>query len=495
MGTMGQVRHNGRSAVVSVVALALAALAFGGVTGSGARADDDGAPPAAGGGVLPSDRPDKVAKPLAEGGGVLPGVQPTAPTSGSAAGTGSASPYDSPALVADAIPSVDPNFVDNYTQLWKDVERGKVRVKALSTELDAARQVLAASSSDLGMALRERNRSEVSLAQAADQLDVAVRDMYITGTTDVDVVLGILGSKPEDVLRNIDSFQYLRSATGNETVDFVAAKQFAVITQSAAASAQIRALEDDTRVEAATLALAAVRAKLKKDQKELQKLIAVAAPQTVVGSDGCPKSVTEGTVPPGIDVKKLCEKAVKGASTPQAAFAIKWALVRLGAPYACEGIGRLEPWRYDCSSYVSRAYAEGAGLKTAGDSWAPSTRNMVPWDGVALDPHYAVIPSELIRPGDLVLYDTCPAGQTCPYRHVVMYLGPMTKGGVPMMAHTNSCGSVAHVAPFIGTDVANFLGVRRVVTSSGEKVIGRVDAPKKPDKPGKPGKGQKKARD
>ena len=67
-----------------------------------------------------------------------------------------------------------------------------------------------------------------------------------------------------------------RSATGNETVDFVAAKQFAVITQSAAASAQIRALEDDTRVEAATLALAAVRAKLKKDQKELQKLIAVA---------------------------------------------------------------------------------------------------------------------------------------------------------------------------------------------------------------------------
>jgi hypothetical protein len=140
---------------------------------------------------------------------------------------------------------------------------------------------------------------------------------------------------------------------------------------------------------------------------------------------------------------------------------------------------------------VSRAYAEGAGLKTAGKGWAPSTRNMVPWDGASLDPHYAVIPPKQIRPGDLVLYDTCPEGQVCPYRHVVMYLGPMEKGGVPMMAHTNACGSVAHVEPFTGTGVANFLGVRRVVQLSGEKVIGRLDAPKQAGKTGKhPGSGK-----
>ena len=264
----------------------------------------------------------------------------------------------------------------------------------------------------------------------------------------------------------------------------------------------IQADADRDRVAVVARTLAKTKKQLKKDQKELQKLIAVAAPQTVVGGNGCPKSVLDGTVPEGVNVKQLCNLAVRTAATPQAAFAIKWALVRLGAPYACEGIGRLEPWRYDCSSYVSRAYAEGAGLKTAGDGWAPSTRNMVPWDGASLDPHYAVIPPAKIRPGDLVLYDTCPAGEVCPYRHVVMYLGPAEPGGVPLMAHTNACGDVAHVAPFLGTDAANFLGVRRVVPASGEKVMAKAgafdlpapakdkdkDKPKKPKKPKKPGR-------
>ena len=231
---------------------------------------------------------------------------------------------------------------------------------------------------------------------------------------------------------------------------------------------------------------------LKKDQKELKKLISVAAPQTVVGNNGCPKEVLEGTVPEGIKIKQLCAIAVRTAASPQAAFAIKWALVRVGAPYACEGIGRLEAWRFDCSSFVSRAYAEGAGLRTAGDGWAPSTRNMVPWDGASLDPHYAVIDPKDIRPGDLALYDTCPAGEVCPYRHVVMYLGPMEKGGPPMMVHTNSCGSVAHVAPFTGIDAANLLGVRRVIPSSGEKIIAKAGAFDVPGPKDKPGKGDKK---
>jgi hypothetical protein len=70
-----------------------------------------------------------------------------------------------------------------------------------------------------------------------------------------------------------------------------------------------------------------------------------------------------------------------------------------------------------------------------------------------------------------------------------MYLGPQERGGVPMMAHTNSCGSVAHVEPFTGTDAANLLGVRRVIPLAGERIIGRLDAPKKPGKSDKPGKG------
>ena len=143
------------------------------------------------------------------------------------------------------------------------------------------------------------------------------------------------------------------------------------MAQSAAAATLIDVTSAREEQQEAEAALARVRARLTDNRKELDALIASAAPQTVVGPSGCPKAVLDGTVPAGVDVRTLCRKAVAGASTPQAAFAIKWALVRLGAPYACDGVGRLAPWRYDCSSYVSRAYAEGAGMQTATASWAP----------------------------------------------------------------------------------------------------------------------------
>lgn len=403
--------------------------------------------------------------PSAAGGGARPGERPPAP--GEDTGT---------SAYTDAAPPVDPNFVDNYTRLWKKVQRGKLKVRNLSEDLAAAGTVLSSTNSDLALALRVRNRASFQLSDAGAQFELAVRDMYVTGSTDVGVILGVLGSKPDDLLRTIDSLVYLRSATGMEQVDYEFAQRAALVADSAASSTMMKVDEDRNRLDIIRKTLAKTKKQLKKDQKELQRLIAAAAPQTVVGGNGCPKAVLEGTVPEGVKVKQLCNLAVRTAASPQAAFAIKWALVRLGAPYACEGIGRLDPWRYDCSSYVSRAYAEGAGLKTAGDGWAPSTRNMVPWDGAALDPHYAVIPPKKIRPGDLVLYDTCPAGESCPYRHVVMYLGPAEPGGVPLMAHTNACGDVAHVEAFTGTDVANFLGVRRVIPALGEKIIARKGA-------------------
>jgi cell wall-associated NlpC family hydrolase len=411
--------------------------------------------------------------PAQQGGGALPGEKPTDSAPGA---DGGPRPY------TDAAPPVDPGFVDNYTRLWKQVERGKLKMRSLGEDLVAARQVLSASNSDLLLAIRARNMADFQFVDAAAQFDLAVKDMYITGTTDVDVILGVLGSKPDDVLRTIDSVVYLRSATGTESADFDFASSASVIAQSAAASVMIQAEQDRDRVDSVRKALKKTKKELTKDQRELKRLVAVAAPQTVVGNNGCPKEVLEGTVPEGVKIKQLCAVAVRTAASPQAAFAIKWALVRVGAPYACEGIGRLEAWRFDCSSFVSRAYAEGAGLRTAGNGWAPSTRNMVPWDGASLDPHYAVIDPKDIRPGDLVLYDTCPAGEVCPYRHVVMYLGAQKGGGPEMMVHTNSCGSVAHVAPFTGLDAANLLGVRRVIPASGEKIIGKVDAPKQAGK-------------
>ena len=61
-----------------------------------------------------------------------------------------------------------------------------------------------------------------------------------------------------------------------------------------------------------------------------------------------------------------------------------------------------------------------------------------------------------------------------------------------MMVHTNSCGSVAHVAPFTGIDAANLLGVRRVIPSAGEKIIAKAGAFDVPGPKDKPGKGDKK---
>ncbi len=427
----------------SVVGLVLVALLIG-TLGASARfaVADDG---------------DTAPRPVEVGGGNLPGERPEPLVTHEQS-------------TSDAAPALDPGFVDDYSRLYKAVQKGQRRIERLATTLRSANMILSASQEDLHATARQRGRAEGSLATADAQYSLSVRDLYISGSTDVDVVLGVLGSQPDDVLRNIDAIVYLRTATGNETVDYEAARQYVTVVESAHASAEIRASVDRKLVSTIQNDLTKAKRKLKIDEKELQRLISLAAPQTVVGKDGCPKAVLEGTVPEGIDVKRLCKYAVKRAVTPQAAVAVKYALLRLGAPYACGGIGRLDAWRYDCSSYVSRAYSEGAGLGTAGDGWAPSTRNMVPWDGAALDPHYGVIDDSKLKPGDLVLYDTCPAGETCPYRHVVMYLGAMEDGGVPLMAHTNSCGGVAHVEPFWGTDVPNYLGSRRVMALPGEKL-------------------------
>lgn len=377
---------------------------------------------------------------------------------------------------ADAAPPLRPGFVDDYTRLWKSIESGVERVARLEEALAGARSALDAASGDLGLAIRVRNLAEISHAVAAAQLDTAVKDLYITGTTDIDVIIGVLGSEPDEVLRTIDSFSYMKAATGQEDVEFRSTRSAATMAAAVAVSSAL--LADEARHEAvqAAQALAAARIRLADDRADLDRLIAAAAPQTVVGPRGCPTAVLDGTVPAGVDVRALCRRAVTGAATAQAAFAVKWALVRLGAPYACDGVGRLAEWRYDCSSYVSRAYAEGAGLATATAGWAPSTRAMLPWDGSTLDPHYAPIQPDRIRPGDLVLYDTCPAGDPCPYRHVVMYLGALEPGGQEYMAHTNECGGVAHVAPFWGTSASHFLGVRRVIPAAGERVAAQDGA-------------------
>lgn len=182
-------------------------------------------------------------------------------------------------------------------------------------------------------------------------------------------------------------------------------------------------------------------------------------PQTSVDAQGCPTSAPAGTLREGaqdIGIAQLCADSVAQAATPEAAEAVKWTLRQLGAPYACGGAGRNDEFRFDCSSLVTRAYYEAAGLNTAGESWAPSTRDLMPWDGVKLAPWAQEVSPQEARPGDLILYRSCTT-PPCSFQHVVMLLAD------GYMVHTNRCGDVAHVTKFTGFDPGSGFAVARRV--------------------------------
>ena len=316
-------------------------------------------------------------------------------------------------------------------------------------------------------------RAQLALLDAQGSADDVVRDLYQQGDAGIGAFATILASGPEGLLDRVDNAR-MAVSTAYGVVDRTDDARLAL----ALAVAAVRAHDDRTtaarrtqtdvqqRLDAARRALATAEARL--------VVLGSAAPQVAIGVDGCPTVDVPATLRDGADrfgAAALCRSAVHQAATPQAALALTWAFQHLGTVYACKGVGRMQAWRADCSSLVSRAYAEGAGLATARADWAPSTRNMVPWDGVALDPHYAAVTPAALRPGDLVLYDTCPQGG-CPYKHVVMYLGSPDGGRTRWMLHTNSCGDVAKVTPFWGFPVDGhpFLVARRIVALPGERV-------------------------
>lgn len=193
----------------------------------------------------------------------------------------------------------------------------------------------------------------------------------------------------------------------------------------------------------------------------LHRLVTRLAPHKRVDRRGCPLVTLPGVVPEGVDLARLCSQAVAQAATPQAKRAIAWALAHLGAPYACDGTTRMASYRYDCSSFVSRAFSEGAGTRLLTQGWAPTTHTMQPWGGASRHAAFHPIRAQSLAPGDLALYRTC-VGPDCLTQHVVMYLGVVN--GRKLMAHTNLCGGVSRVTAFWGTGSEHaFMGARRVL--------------------------------
>jgi cell wall-associated NlpC family hydrolase len=383
--------------------------------------------------------------------------------------------------VAPVDPKLPPNDgvapavgqIDLYLQLTAQRETAVADVTLKQTEANTAHAIALWYAQQSAAIASVTTQAQNTANSTQETTDDVVRQLYQQGDAGLGALGTVLADGPDGFLGNLDNLQMARSASDgvvNQNLVARANLALAMATRQAYQARLTLAKGDDAK---AAAALAQAKTQLAAVDAKLAQLD-IAPPQVTVGPDGCPTAAVPGTLRDGseaIGVQKLCQQAVKQAATPQAALAITWAFQHLGAAYACGGAGRMLPWRADCSSFVSRAYFEGAGIGTAGTTWAPSTRDMVPWDGAKLDPHYAYVPPNLLRPGDLVLYNSCPQGG-CPYRHVVMYLGSPDGGKTLWMAHTSSCGDVAHISQFAGfpTTGEPFLVARRVVALPGEVV-------------------------
>lgn len=364
--------------------------------------------------------------------------------------------------------------VDEYLDLTAQRDLLAARVDAASTDLAALRTSLAGLGGQRAHAADLAQGAEAAATlQQGDVEDVA-RDMYQQGDGGLGAIATVLSSGPDGLINRLDNVRLVRSIARTVIDDSVEARTRVALARATELALDLRLDAAGVTEKAAVADLAEAKTSLAATDARLAAL-SIVTPQTRIGPDGCPVENVPATLRDGSDLigaAALCRSAVGQAATPQAALAITWAFAHLGAPYACGGVGRLLAFRADCSSFVSRAYAEGAGLGTAGAGWAPSTRDMVPWDGSGLDPHYAYVAPTALRAGDLVLYDTCPQGG-CAYKHVVMYLGSPDGGRSFWMAHTNACGDVAKVEPFWGFPATGrpFLVARRVLALPGERIV------------------------
>lgn len=364
--------------------------------------------------------------------------------------------------------SVDP---EQLAAAKAKIDKLKTQVNKASEEADAAAEAQKEAEEAAKLAQWQALMASVRAEQARNLLDRYAAGVYRSGGGTTSLVAIVNGSL-SDPGRVLDEQTYLRQATNTKKSEVEQAKDVVAEAENlkvAAARAQDAAAASARVAADARTRLSGLLASAETELKTLEQ--AAVSAQTLIGDDGCPTAVPLNTLRNGAegwDVHELCARSVAAAATPEAALAIKYAFRALGAPYACGGVGRSLPFRYDCSSLVSRAYAEGAGLNTAGDGWAPSTRDLVPWDGVKLAPWAGYVAPENARPGDMVLYDT--GGAT--YRHVVMLLSD------GYMLHTNACGDVAKVEPFwgFGTDHATFLVARRVIPSMARPAVVAANA-------------------
>ena len=418
--------------------------------------------------------------------GVLPGVAAPAPGQVPAAATPAATPApatSSPPSTATTAPATAaaPALPKDPAVAAKLIAELRPKIAAASAAHDAAQTELVAADAAVQAAQQHAIAAERIAGDARDTLASWAAYLYRSGGGAglVTQLLDAVDDDPQAFLRATGDAAIVGDGLAYDLVRAQATLAESRLATQQAAELAVLAEQHVAQAEAARATLADLLARA---QALVNASKGASGPQTLITAAGCPKTVPAGTLRDGsatVTAFTLCRDSVKAAATPQAALAIQAAFRMLGAPYACKGVGRMDPFRFDCSSLVSRAYYLGAGLETAGASWAPSTRDMVPWDGVALAGWASYVAPAFVRPGDLVLYDTGGAA----YRHVVMYLAD------GYMLHTNSCGDVAHVSSFSGFGISPghaFLVARRVLAPGAVRIPDPVPVPTSRPVPGKP---------
>lgn len=181
----------------------------------------------------------------------------------------------------------------------------------------------------------------------------------------------------------------------------------------------------------------------------------ISTTQLVVSGNDCPNTGTSQIAgrellrdgSSSIGMRALCAASVAAAPTPEAARAIIFAFKNLGVIYDQQ----LRNGRsFDCSSYVSRAYASAGVSMSSGNNFY-STHTLLAHSGYTRPEWIVPVPVYEARPGDLIF----------PYEgHVAMLLAN------GYMIHTDSTGDVSKVE----RAYASSLQINRVVPALAPRV-------------------------
>ncbi len=128
-----------------------------------------------------------------------------------------------------------------------------------------------------------------------------------------------------------------------------------------------------------------------------------------VAPSQCPSWAPAGSLRAGGSVYSLCTQAAAGATSREAAGAIRYAFRYLGAAYSQLRRDSVNPPVFDCSSMVGRAYrSAGARIINSRTGSSSSFYPLFGWTGAYVPSAYAgtnlvrVTRSEL-RPGDIII--------------------------------------------------------------------------------------------